>query len=67
MEDPPDLDIPPPLPSTPIRRRVSNVKYTKRKLALDQPAPKGPKKRKLPPWMVALNKKKSSTKVPTVY
>ena len=64
MDDPPELDIPPPLPATPVRRRGPIVKYTRRKLALDPPAPKGPKKRKLPPWVVALiqkaqNKKKS--------
>ena len=59
----PELDLaPPPLPATPVRRRGPNVKYTKRKLALDPPAPRGPKKRKLPPWMVALNQEAQANK-----
>ena len=60
MADSPELALaPPPLPPTPVRRRP-NVRYTKRKLVLEEPAPRAatpraPKKRKLPPWMVGLN------------
>ena len=62
MADSPELNLaPPPLPATPVRRRP-NVRYAKRKLALDPPAPRGPKKRKLPPWMVALNQEAQANK-----
>ena len=37
LEDPPELDAPPPLPSTPLRRkRGPNIKFTRRKLVLEE-------------------------------
>ena len=56
----------PPLPATPVRRRGPNVKYTKRKLALDPPAPKGHKKGNCPPgwWLLTRKPNKNSCQAP---